>query len=520
MRPAPPLRLLKDCEWKTPACRNASLVAPTYFRFLSEIHKLTDRGWDDPSREKLWRYNLHYFDDLNAKHADMRSAWHRALLLRWIQENPAAVGTGWEPYPISLRIVNWIKWVLRGNSLPQECIQSLAVQTRWLAQRLEFHLLGNHLFANAKALVFSGLFFKGSEARNWLGKGLNILKQEVREQILPDGGHFERSTMYHSLALEDMLDLCNLTFTFADAVPSLWQPTIISWRRKTTLMNRWLSAMCHPDGEISFFNDAAVDIAPTPIELAQYAARLGFHDQPTPVQNPTILADSGYIRIDQKNIVLLLDVAPIGPNYLPAHAHADTLSFELSLFGQRFLVNSGTSCYGNSSERLRQRGTKAHNTVVINGIDSTEVWAGFRVARRAQPVDLEVVHKNGIIMVCCSHDGYRRLPGRNIHHRKWLVHPSSLTIEDEITGSFHDAVAYFYLHPEVKICSKKIEAGELALQLPNGEKIDFSVKGGLLSINTTSWHPRFGVSEPNRCLSLKFCSTFMKTEIKWHGSSL
>ena len=79
----------------------------------------------------------------------------------------------------------------------------------------------------------------------------------------------------------------------------------------------------------------------------------------------------------------LLDVAPVGPDYLPGHAHADTLSFELSLFGQRVLVNSGTSQYEAGPERSRQRGTAAHNTVIVDGHDSSEVWAGFRVARRA-----------------------------------------------------------------------------------------------------------------------------------------
>ena len=63
--------------------------------------------------------------------------------------------------------------------------------------------------------------------------------------------------------------------------------------------------------------------------------------------------------------------------------HADNLSFEWSLGEQRVLVNSGTSLYGVSSERHRQRKTKSHNTVEIDGFDSSEIWSGFRVARRA-----------------------------------------------------------------------------------------------------------------------------------------
>lgn len=518
LRPAPPLRLLNGRDWVRPARRRVSLVGPERFCFLNETHGLADHGWDDPALEKLWRYNLHYFDDLNVQDASLRSEWHRALLLRWIRENPPAAGAGWEPYPTSLRIVNWIKWALGGNVLPQECVQSLAVQVRWLCRRLEYHLLGNHLFVNAKALVFAGVFFEGPEAGNWLEKGLRILKREVRDQILADGGHFERSTLYHSLALEDMLDLYNVTTAYAGAIPSRWQSTIAGWRERVGLMRDWLAAMCHHDGEISFFNDAAIGIAPAPSELEQYAARLGLPDRSPSVQGITHMSDSGYVRIEQGDAVLLLDVAPVGPDYLPGHAHADTLAFEMSLFGQRVLVNSGSSCYGNSGERLRQRGTAVHNTVVVDGQDSSEVWASFRVARRARPVGLEMVRNGGMIMVRCAHDGYRRLPGKPEHLRRWLCSGNRLVVEDRVSGSFESAEARFHLHPSVKIvgnCKASGKGGKVMLQLPQGQRIRFSVEGGLLRKEPATWHPEFGCSEPNFCLVAYFNRSVLRTQLEW-----
>ncbi|WP_335338113.1 heparinase II/III family protein [Thioalkalivibrio nitratireducens] len=190
---------------------------------------MAPRGWNDPRRDKLWLYNLHYFDDLNAVDADARAGWHRALIPRWIAENPPGQGNGWEPYPTSLRIVNWVKWALRQGAPPGEADSalvgrppedppaarkradghpvllresagfrhSLAVQARWLRRRLEHHLLGNHLFANAKALVFTRAFFRGAEAEHWLALGQRLLARELREQILADGGHFERSPTGH-----------------------------------------------------------------------------------------------------------------------------------------------------------------------------------------------------------------------------------------------------------------------------------------------------------------------------------
>ena len=195
LRPAPPLRAASGA-WMPPAAREASLLGPMRLRFLSVERGLDDCGWDQPEVERLWRYNLHYFDDLNAQGASQRRPWQRGLLCRWLAQNPPALGTGWEPYPVSLRTVNWIKWFLAGNAPEADWLHSLAVQVRWLRRRLEWHLLGNHLFVNAKALVFAGLYFDGDEAREWLTCGLRILERELPQQILADGGHFERSTMY------------------------------------------------------------------------------------------------------------------------------------------------------------------------------------------------------------------------------------------------------------------------------------------------------------------------------------
>lgn len=519
MRPDPPLRAPTGRGWVPPPRRNASLVGPNSFCFLNETHDLSSHGWDDPRLAKLWRYNLHYFDDLNAEDASSRAEMHRRLLARWVYENPPGVGTGWEPYPTSLRIVNWVKWSLSGNPLPKECVHSLAIQARWLSRRMEFHLLGNHLFANAKALAFAGLFFDGAEANCWLEKGMRILESQVPEQILSDGGHFERSPMYHALALEDMQDLYNVTSTFSDAVPLRWQLLSAAWWDSIAEMRDWLAAMCHPDGEISYFNDAAIGVAPTPNELEHYAAKLGFPKRPSKTKPLTALSASGYIRIERNNAVAILDVAPIGPDYLPGHAHADTLSFELSLFGQRVFVNSGTSCYGEGAERLRQRGTAAHNTVTVDGQNSSEVWAGFRVARRARPHGLAIKH-NGEISVRCAHDGYRRLPGKPGHLRRWVFSQSTLVIEDRIYGVFQHAEARFHLHPSTKIDSDATITGArngLVLRLPEGQRVRFWVEGGVLKQEASVWHPGFGATEPSVCLSVSFeyPSRVVRTRIQW-----
>lgn len=451
--------------------------------------------------EKLWRYNLHYFDDLNALDAEERIVWHYALLRRWEQENPAAVGTGWESYPTSQRIVNWIKWTLSGHELPPECVRSLAVQAQWLSKRLEIHLLGNHLFANAKALVFVGAFFEGDEADGWLRQGMKILAREIPEQVLADGGHFERSTMYHALAFEDMLDLLNLTNAYPAAFTP-WHQFVSGWKELAAKMGRWLAAVTHPDGDISFFNDAAIGVAPAPIDLFQYARRVGISSDTVFGSGVTWLKDSGYVRAQYGDGVLVADVARIGPDYLPAHAHADTLSFELSVRGRRVLVNSGTSRYGSGPQRDRQRATAAHNTIEIDGQNSSEVWAGFRVARRAYPRDVRVDAASGSSSVIeAAHDGYRRLPGQPIHRRRWIMGENALVVEDVVEGAGDHAVKiFFHFPPDMRLLpvgtstfTAESRDGQAVLAIHLDEQLVSCLEPG-------TWHPRFGAAEENTCL--------------------
>jgi uncharacterized heparinase superfamily protein len=496
LRPAPEVRPVL-AAWQNPVARRASMLSPTRFRFLNvenSVHSAAD--WNSPSLPKLWSYNLHYFDDLNAELSAARKDCHRELIARWVVENSPGEGTGWEPYPLSIRITNWIKWALAGNVLNEAARQSLAVQVRFLTGRIERHLLGNHLFVNAKALVFAGCYFEGDEAAGWLRLGMKILDNEIPEQILADGGHFERSTMYHALAFEDMLDLANLANTYPVTLTS-WKPSISSWPEIIGKMGCWLRAMCHPDGEIAFFNDAAIGIAPSPTALFDYAERLGF---PLSIKDGemTRFDQSGYIRIALGPAVLLIDVAPIGPDYLPGHAHADTLSYELSIFGHRVVVNSGTSRYEVGKEREWERSTAAHSTLEINGENSSEVWAAFRVARRAYPVNVSVRQDNNIFIVEAAHDGYCRLPGHPVHRRCWILQSNCLQVTDIVDGAINQAVSRVYLHPDLHI--EKVGTGGTVHW--GSYCLNWAAQADSISIRSARWYPEFGIDEENRCVEM------------------
>ena len=513
LRPAPPLRYTAGV-WVVPARREPSLLEPMRFRFLNVEHLLASgtAAWDDPQMERLWRYNLHYFDDLNADGAAQRAPLHRALVTRWIAENPAGQGTGWEPYPASLRIVNWIRWFLSadtaGDAAEPAWLDSLAAQTRWLRCRLEWHLLGNHLFANAKALVAAGLYFEGAEAQAWLARGLAILERELPEQILADGGQFERSPMYHALALEDLLDLLNIIGARA-ATESPAHALAPRLRETASRMLHWLRCMTHPDGTLGLFNDSADGIAPDIVELERYAAALAV-TAPQPHPGLTHLADSGYIRVSCGGAVLLADVAPIGPDYLVGHAHGDTLSFELSVGARRVVVNGGTSCYGLGAQRLRERGTAAHSTVEVAGQNSSEVWSGFRVGRRARPVGLTVQGMH----IGCAHDGYRHLPGAPLHHRSWALDEGALRVEDRLQPAGQVAVARYPLAPGLRLHAEG--AGAWSVRAGAELIAHVEVQAGRARAAASQHAPRFGVVIATETLEVTLQEDVAATRWSWN----
>jgi len=463
-------------------------------------------AWNKTGKEKLFLYNVHYFDDLNAADCEHRIEVHDKLIEQWIAENPAPLGNGWEPYPLSLRIVNWVQYFSRRDGVPQHWLDSLATQANYLSRRLEYHLLGNHLFTNAKALVYAGSYLDKQD--KLLDVGLDILEKQLPEQVLADGGHFELSPMYHCIAMADFLDLIALSASYPAQIPAA---TRKRWTDTVEAMFLWLDRMRHPDGGISLFNDAAMDIAPGYESLANYAKTQGIDALPAP---PGVhhAPQSGYITLHNERVACMLDIGHIGPDYIPGHAHADSLGFELSLYGQRLICDSGTSVYGNSDERLRQRGTGAHNTVLIDNENSSEVWSGFRVARRAYPVDVDVKLTLAGLEVSAGHTGYRRLKGQNTHHRAWAIDISGMSIKDTISGRFNTASAHYHLHP--KVLAETNDAGIL-LTLPAGQRVQFTCDGGYAQLMASTWHPNFGDTLKSQKIVVPLDTTQLISNFSW-----
>jgi uncharacterized heparinase superfamily protein len=466
------------------------------FRFLNETNNIKVVRWAGKGTSKLWQYNLHYFDCLlqsinTSNHVDEQIK----LIENWIDNNPFGKGTGWESYPTSVRIINWIKWHWETNQLSENAKISLWNQVRYLESRPEYHLLGNHLFINAKALFYACAIFNLQSETSIYKTAIAIIKEEINEQFLEDGAHFELSPMYHSLAMEDLLDLISIS----DLLPSDFPHELII--QKVEKGMQWLQTMIYDNEELAHFNDCANGIAPKFSKLVNYASELGIVVPNLRVPKLNHHKSSGFVVYKDNGSHLIADIGKIGPNYLPGHAHADTLSFELAIRGHRVIVNSGTSVYGSSLERLRQRGTSTHSTIQIDHQDSSEVWSGFRVAKRALPFDIRINYpKNGEFSFGASHDGYKRILTSPIHRRNFSYVNSSWEIFDQISGSGNQVVSRYFIHPNIDIT--RIEQGFLFSK--NGEelvKLSFQKSYDAVICEST-YHDKFGSSISNKCIQI------------------
>ncbi len=472
------------------------------FRFLNREYSFSERqvDWAVKDMPRLWCYNLHYFDFLQdpALSDDIK----RHLIDDWVQKNSIGTITAWEPYTISLRIVNWIKFLQKDSTeISPTVVRSLSLQAYWLSANLELHILANHFFKNIKALVFAGRFFNGKLADKWLQQGETLLLEQIDEQLLKDGGHYERSPMYHCIFVEDLCDLIQLAGSRESKPETL--DKLRTSLEKSVLFMRDLRLT---DGRFPLFNDAAFNICPEPETLLDYAGGILKTDLRDEAVYPVRVCfdQSGYYVLGNYHQRMIIDCGETGPRYQPGHTHCDTLSYEFSLGQKRVIVDTGTFNYEQGASRRYDRSTAAHNTVMLDGAEQSEIWGLFRVARRASPLQARmVVNANGGSHFCGSHDGYKRLKYSAVHSREVAFDGNNLwTINDLITGKGEHCVeSFIHLHPDVHI--DEVTRQQLALSI-DGELIALLeiLNGSDYDVCSSVYHPEFGVEHANKVIRL------------------
>ena len=458
----------KISTFDIPSCAKASEDGPpstfeACFTFLNQSHTFKEGiNWNFTEYGKLWAYNLNDFDYLHQEDINKEQGLEliRAFI-RKIEDNRE----GLEPYPISLRGMNWIKFISKYDISDQTIDASLYAQYQILIDNLEYHLLGNHLLENGCSLLFGSYYFGDDQLYE---KAHDILYKELDEQILNDGGHFERSTMYHLIMLDRLMDCYNLMINNQSVlqVPALEKKLkskiqkMLSWVDQLSV----LSFSGSNKRELPLLNDGAYGIAPTVEEVIDYADRLNIEKVDLP------LSDSGYRRYTTGPLDLICDVGAIGPDYQPGHAHSDTFSFVLYRNGESVIIDPGISTYENNEQRQLERSTAFHNTVQYEDKEQSEVWSAFRVGRRAR-VDVKADDAKKLVAI---HDGYQ--PWGITHERTWLMEEDHICIKDRLIGK-ENASGKFYLHfhpsllGEVSVDSNRVKAGAINIEFESVDEI-------------------------------------------------
>ena len=485
------------------------------FMFLNRRLTIQPMDWNQRYENHLWNYQLHYFQfaALAARALVEQgevSIWQscQKLIEHWIEEAKPGRSDGWDAYPISLRVVNWIyAYAMIAETEDERFLAkwraSIFDQLGFLHRHLEYHLQANHLLKNVKALIVGGLFFQNE---SWLAEGKRLMWRELDEQVLPDGGHYERSPMYHAQALADFLESYALLLAFGQIQGDE------SVESRLCAMADFLSAMSYADGSLAVFNDSANTVETRPRPILESAKRIvktiaGKKDSKTFPQTGYYLwasADEG-----EKIIV---DAGAPSVAYNTAHAHCDLLSYELWLEGQPFIVDSGVNGYGGDPFREYCRSTRAHNTVMFDEIEQSEIWSTFRMARQAKVLEAEA-----------SNDGttwhfrgkFARYDRRVVHQRKISRNTiGDWTVTDFAWGDkVAKASSFVHLHPSV--LTEQMDGAKILCRLgdfrvvlePFSEQdaaIDTKIVVGCQSSIQGWYFPDFGVSFPNATIQFDY----------------
>ena len=457
---------------------NAILIPKDEICFLNRKRSFAlPVDWNPEEQSLLWRYNLHYFQYIYLLNENRRNEFCRD----WIRINKAGTKPAWNPYPLSLRIIHWI----RGGVNAPDILKSLYQQASYLYRTIEYFYSGNHLLENARALIYAGVYFNDQgEANSWLERGLSIYQKELPEQVLPDGGFYERSPMYHALMLEGVLDVVNLLENNHRD-----RELFVTFAHR---MIDFLYSVTHPDGTIALFNDATEEIAPPTDALIKYTYDLTGY-KPNLKYN---FSETGYYIFNKEPVYCIIDGGPGGPDHLLAHAHADIFSYELSISGKKMIVDTGVYEYQKGEMREYVRSTRAHNTACIDGKDQIECWDSFRVARRYKPYDVTFNESDLHSEFKGSYSGYAKLIGDSIvHSRVMRIIPTDRIIEviDTIEGhGEHLVESSMHVHPDVIV-----ERKDGVLELIKKDTKIFIKSESNTKIDYGWYCPQFGIKRQN-----------------------
>jgi hypothetical protein len=400
----------------------------------------------------------------------------RTLLESWFEQCPYPLGPNWtSSLEHAVRLLNWsVAWQLLGeNDSPLFAgVDGQAFRRRWLDSIYQHcHFIAghfskhssanNHLFGEYMGLFIGALMWScWDESARWLETARAGLEEEALKQNAPDGVNREQAIWYqHEVA--DMMLLCGLAGKANGVEFSA------DWWNRLEKMLEFIAALMDVGGKVPMIGDSddavMVRFSREPgfnayrsllatgavlFERGDFARKAGAFDDksgwllgkkgavdfarlaalPTSGTSPVGMAkrafpEGGYYilgdRFDTPDEVrIVADAGPLGYLSIAAHGHADALAFTLSAGGREILIDPGTYAY-HTQKKWRDyfRGTSAHNTVRVDGVDQSMIGGNFMWLKHAKAWCEQWESDAGRDYFVGAHDGYRHLPDPVLHRR-------------------------------------------------------------------------------------------------------
>jgi len=459
----------------------------------------------------------------------------------WHRENPYPVGINWaSSLEVSFRSLSWL-WVyflMSGSSaMPaefrSELWRNLGVSGRHIEHHLSTYFSPNtHLLGEGTALFFIGtLCPELRRAERWQALGWEILQQAAERQVRSDGLHFEQSIYYHVYALDFFLHAAVLASRNGVAVPAQFERTLESMLEAVCVLGRLgpTPRLGDDDGGRVFDpqRNRSVHLLDALATGAVLFGRGDFKRVAGGTREETLwlLGDAGMAAFDRLSAVpvardstgfhssglyvmasddperqLVIDAGPQGAG-TAGHGHADALSVTANSGGRPILIDPGTFEYvGSDSERNRFRGSKAHNTLVVDGLDQSEPRGPFSWISLPN-VRTEVWIKGETFdLFVGNHDGYTRLADPVVHRRSVFSLKSRFwLVRDQALGrGKHQLDLFWHISPELlplENTKGTFRCADSGLSILGPENHGWSQ-----DILTEDWSPAYGQKERHSVL--------------------
>lgn len=410
----------------------------------------------------------------------------------WADSEETAIGGArylrgcWTPHAVSLRLLNWSRYYAwcapeeERTAFGETLRRLLYKNALFLANHVEYDLGGNHLVENGAALAAVGLLLDGGD--QWLRQGLAVLT-DATDQFLADGGHFERSPMYHILTLTRYLTIIDLLRRSGRDPPAALVETAAA-------ATGFLTTLRPPDDHMPLLNDAVADEA-LPLECClDYATDVGIAPATRGEAAPPTA--SGYYWLGSGPDRMLVDGGAIGPPHLPAHSHNDHLAVLFWADGDQLLADTGTYEYAPTARREYARSVAAHNTVQVGDTEPIDTGGSFLMGRRIDPT--VAAGQSGDIESVAGEYRKQSVRGTRYRHRRRVYAGDDWWfVDDDVTADAPRQVrSRLHCHPQVTVTVAD-DRGQVSLSVGEEHRATLTPVGvSEVSVSTSPYYPAFG----------------------------